>query len=144
MREMSADVTLLTPCYAPDLERFAFLRESMAACGVQLPHVVVVPDDDRRLFERFATDPDLCVCAYSEILPGELVRQLDRGPTLHDRVRHRLTGRLFLRLYWGWTVQQYVKLSAGKVVDTSMWVCVDSDVFFLRHMGEEVFRTRHA
>lgn len=47
----------------------------------------------------------------------------------------------FLQLHWGWMVQQYVKLSAGKVVDTSMWVCVDSDVFFMRHMGEEDFRS---
>jgi hypothetical protein len=139
---MPADVTVVTPCYAPDLERFAFLRESMAACDVQLPHVVVVPDDDRGLFQPFAIDSDLSVCTYSEILPSELVRQLDRGPTLRDRVRHRLTGRRLLRLRWGWMVQQYVKLSAGRVVDTSMWLCVDSDTFFLRRMGEEDFRSR--
>ncbi len=132
---------MVTPCYAPDVERFAFLRESMMACGVELPHVVVVPDDDRGLFQRFATDSDLRVCTYSEILPSGLVRQLARGPTLRDRVRHRVTGRRFLRLHWGWMVQQYVKLSAGRAVDTSMWVCVDSDVFFLRHMGEEDFRS---
>ena len=138
---MPADLTVVTPCHASDLERFAFLRESMAACGVQLPHVVVVPDDDRVLFQRFATDSDLRICTESEVLPSRLVRQLARGPTLRDRVRHRLTGRQFLRLHWGWMVQQYVKLNAGRVVDTSMWVCVDSDVFFLRHMGEEDFRS---
>ena len=138
---MPADVTVVTPSYAGDLERFAFLRESMAACGVQLPHVVVVPDHDRGLFERLATDSDLRVCTESEVLPTRLAHQLKRGPTLRDRARHRLTGRRFLRLHWGWMVQQYVKLSAGRVVDTSMWVCIDSDIFFLRHMDEEDFRS---
>lgn len=38
-------------------------------------------------------------------------------------------------------IQQYVKLSAGSVVDTSMWVCIDSDIFFVRHMDEEDFRS---
>ena len=139
---MLPDITVVTPCHASDLERFAFLRESMAACGVRLPHVVVVPDDERPLFEHFATDSDLRVCTESEVLPSRLVRQLDRGPSLRDRIGHRLTGRRFLRLYWGWMVQQYVKLSAGRVVDTSMWVCIDSDVFFVRHMDEEDFRSK--
>jgi hypothetical protein len=39
-------------------------------------------------------------------------------------------------------VQQYVKLTAGSVVDTSIWVCIDSDVFFLRHMDEADFYSR--
>ncbi len=138
---MPADVTLVTPSCAFDLERFAFLRESMAACRVQLPHVVVVPDDERGLFEHFEIDRNLSVCTESEVLPSRLVGQLGRGPILRDRVRHRLTGRRFLRMYWGWMIQQYVKLSAGSVVDTSMWVCVDSDVFFLRHMEEADFHS---
>ena len=54
---MPTGVTVVTPCDASDLERFAFLRESMAACGAELPHVVVVPDDDGGLSLRFATDP---------------------------------------------------------------------------------------
>jgi Family of unknown function (DUF6492) len=138
---MSADVTVVTPCHASDLERFAFLRESMTACGVDLPHVVVVPDDQRSLFARFETHSDLRVCTEAEVLPGRLVRQLRRGPNLPDRIRHRLTGRRFLRLHWGWMVQQYVKLSVGRVVDTSMWVCVDSDTFFVRHMDAQDFHS---
>ena len=118
------------------------MRESMAACGVKLPHVVVVPDADRAMFERFETEPDLRICTYTETLPSRLVQQLDRGPTLPERIRHRLTGRRFLRLHWGWMVQQYVKLGAGTVVDTPMWVCIDSDIFFLRHMDESDFHSR--
>lgn len=140
---MPANVTVVTPCYALDVERLAFLRESMAACGVKLPHVVIVPDADRAVFERFETEPDLRICTYTETLPSRLVQQLDRGPTLPERIRHRLTGQHFLRLHWGWMVQQYVKLRAGTVVDTPMWVCIDSDIFFLRHMDESDFHSRN-
>ena len=45
-------------------------------------------------------------------------------------------------MHWGWMAQQYVKLCAGSVIDTSMWVCVDSDIFFLRQMTEEHFFSR--
>ncbi len=140
-RHMPADATIVTPCQATDLERLAFLRESMAACGVQLPHVIVVPDDERPLFTAFETGPDVRVCTETEVLPSRLAHRLHRGPTLRDRTRHRMTGRRFLRLHWGWMIQQYVKLSAGRVVDTSMWVCIDSDIFFLRHMDEADFRS---
>jgi hypothetical protein len=137
-----ANVTIVTPCYAGDVERLAFLRESMAVCGVKLPHVIVVPDADRAIFERFETEADLRICTYTETLPSRLVQQLDHGPTLAERIRHRLTGQRFLRLHWGWMVQQYVKLGAGTVVDTPMWVCIDSDIFFLRHMDESDFHSR--
>jgi hypothetical protein len=133
------EVTLLTPCYKADVERLAFLRESLMACGVDLPHVVVVPDDDRHLFERFESQPGLSVRTYAEVLPAQLVKRLDRGPTIPDRVRHRLTGRHLLKMYWGWMAQQYVKLCAGSVVDTTMWVCVDSDIFFVQKMTVENF-----
>ena len=138
---MSPDVTVVTPSYAFDLERFEFLRESMAACGVRLPHVVVVPDDERHLFEHCETDADLRVCTYREVFPKRLVDQLAYGPSLRDRIRHRLTGRRFLRLHWGWMIQQYVKLGAGSIVDTPIWVCIDSDIFFLRHMDEHDFHS---
>lgn len=113
----------------------------MAACDVQLPHVVVVPNDERSLFAPFEAGTDLRVLTERDVLPSRLARQLDRGPSLGDRIRHRMTGRRFLRLYWGWMIQQYVKLSMASVVDTSMWVCIDSDSFFVRHMDETDFRS---
>jgi hypothetical protein len=124
------------------VERLAFLRESMKACHIDLPHVVVVPDAERGFFDRFEGEPGLTVYTYSEVLPAPLVSRLDRGPNLRDRVRHRLTGRRLLQMDWGWMVQQYVKLCAGSVVRTSMWVCVDSDMFFLRQMTQEDFLSR--
>ena len=62
---MLNDVTLVTPCYEPDVERLAFLRESMAACHVDLPHAVIVPDADREQFERFENEPGLTVWSSS-------------------------------------------------------------------------------
>ncbi len=47
-----------------------------------------------------------------------------------------------LQMYWGWMAQQYVKLCAGSVVDTPMWACVDSDIFFVQQMTAENFLSR--
>ena len=36
------DVTLVTPTYSSDRKCFAFLRESIERCGIDLPHVAIV------------------------------------------------------------------------------------------------------
>ncbi len=134
-----ADTSLVTPCYPPDRGRLDFQRASLAACGVGAPHVVVVPDSARPAFADLDGEPGVRVCTYAEVLPAGLVDRLARGPRPLDRFRGRRRGGRLTRLHWGWMVQQYVKLAAGRVVDTPTWLCVDSDVAFVRPPPEGAF-----
>ncbi|HVA61849.1 MAG TPA: DUF6492 family protein [Mycobacteriales bacterium] len=116
-------VTLVTPSHRGDYERFAFLRESMAACDIDLPQVAIVPARDVPRFEAVPDRHRLTVVAEGEVLP--------RGATA------RLVERLARRDITGWERQQLIKLAAYRVVDDPTWVCVDSDVFFLRPVTAE-------
>ncbi|MDA8275542.1 MAG: DUF6492 family protein [Actinomycetota bacterium] len=131
--------TLVTPCYPPDRPRLDVLRASLAACGVDAPHVVVVADAARPAFADLERDPAVRVCTYGEVLPAELVSRLARGPRPLDRFRGRRQGGRLSRVHWGWMVQQYVKLAAGSVVETPTWLCVDSDVAFVRPPPDGAF-----
>jgi len=45
-------VALITPTCDRDLERFAFQRESIERCAIELPQVAIVDSEDVALFER--------------------------------------------------------------------------------------------
>ena len=49
-----AEVTFVTPTYAGDLSRFAFLRESMDLVGISIPHIAVVDTEDVPSFAAIA------------------------------------------------------------------------------------------
>lgn len=133
------EVTLLTPCYARDIDRLRYLRQSIVACGIHLPHVIVVPDADFPLFASYANAPNVSVYVYSDVLPESLLTYLASGPRWFDHIRGRRYGGGMLRVRWGWMQQQYVKLAAGTVVDTDTWICVDSDIAFIKWVGAESF-----
>jgi hypothetical protein len=130
-------LTLVTVSYRPDLERFAFLRRSMRRCGVELPHVVVVPTEDVSAFAGVPDAVGLTVVANRDVLrpPIERLRLVgQRARWL--RAGSKLRGNPWLG---GWMAQQLVKLSMGRVVD-GHWACLDSDAFFLRPVAERDFR----
>ena len=120
---MAGRVTFVTPTYLADLDRFRFQRESMARCGIDIPHVAVVETEDVDAFADIAHRDGLTILSTADVLPSSVERRRVRG-----RQRRR---RPWAR--WrvgGWTSQQFVKLAAVDVVDTPAAVCLDSDIFF--------------
>src|SRR5205085_1372325 len=60
--------TLVTPAHAGDLERFRFQRESIERCGIDLPHVALVDDEDVPLFRDLPHARGLTVISTREVL----------------------------------------------------------------------------
>jgi len=126
-----AEVTFVTPTYAGDLSRFAFLRESMDLVGISIPHIAVVHTEDVPSFAAIAKTENLTIVSTAEVLPGP-AEVLRRGPA-RRRIRRR--GRELP----GWVAQQIVKLAVSDLVESQVIVPLDSDAFFLRKVDPSDF-----
>lgn len=128
-------LTLLTPTFGRDLERFALLRESMDRGGVDLPHVAVVHTEDVAAFRAIKHNHRLTVRTTAEVLPPELERRrVARGYPRRDP-RHWIRPRPL----HGWMSQQYVKILGPSVCETDSVVVLDSDELFVRPVTEDAF-----
>ena len=133
---VNGDMTFLTPTYLPDLERFQLQRESMERCGITIPHVAVVHDEDVRAFRAIPYQNNLTIVSTSDILPAKIeARRRNWG-------RRRRDPRYWLARppIHGWGTQQLCKLASPTVIDTEGIVCLDSDTFFIRHVEPGDFR----
>jgi hypothetical protein len=129
------DVTLVTPTYAGDRACFAFLRESIERCAIDLPHVAIVDHEDLSLFDGIEHRSRLTFLSTRDVLPTALeARRLARQTRVD-----RLVGRRGARRLRGWYAQQLVKLAAPSYVDTEACVMLDSDVFFVRPVTADDF-----
>ncbi len=124
---MSPAITLITPTYRPDFERFAFQRESLERCGIDVEHVAIVHSEDLELFQTVPHRKGLRILSTGQVLGSSL-----------DRRRRAWGVRRLNPLHWlvrnpvhGWMTQQLVKLAAHQWVDTDGIICLDSDAFFI-------------
>jgi hypothetical protein len=131
----NAPVTLLSPTYEGDLPQFAFLRESLERCCVDLPHVAVVHEEDLPRFRELPHQKNLTLIGTRQVLGRKMERRRRSRP---HRPRHPM--------YWvgpgplhGWMSQQLIKLAAPRVIDTPAYVCIDSDTVCLRHFTADDF-----
>jgi len=122
--EARQEMVVITPTYAPDLELFADLHESVLRWfPSDVRHVVAADDRDLRLFRRF------------ESARCEVVSQ---GDVLPRSVWALPFSRLWLNVRWpvpplrGWIVQQLVKLALADRMREQVIVLADSDVVFVR------------
>jgi hypothetical protein len=129
------NLTLVTPTYAGDLERFAILRRSAQRWGVELHHFAIVNDEDCDLFRRrFAGDRNLEVVPITQLLPSVgRIRTAALG--LHAR---RAMARIGMRVTEGWFLQQIAKLEAYRIAGDG-YIAMDSDAFFVRPIDPEMF-----
>ncbi len=130
-------VTLVTPSHAGDLERFLLQRESIERCGIDLPHIALVDDEDIPLFQSIPFQRGLTLLSSRELLP----------PAVEARRKAWGARRRELR-YWlhrppihGWYVQQLLKLGAASRIETEGMVCLDSDTFFVGRAVDSDFFT---
>jgi len=132
---MAHSVTLVTPSYAKDVERFTLQRESIERCGIDIPHCAIVHHEDLPLFEKIPFKRNLRILSTRDVLPPRFeARRLGWG-----RRRRELA-------YWrgrppihGWFSQQLVKLATPQVVETEGIVCLDSDALFVDRVTSDDF-----
>ncbi|HVS72505.1 MAG TPA: DUF6492 family protein [Phycisphaerae bacterium] len=120
-------LTLLTPTFRRDLERFALQRESIERCAIDLPHLAIVNTEDLPLFQKIPFKKNLTLLTTRQVL----------GKTIDRRRQVWRVSRKDYR-YWitpagipGWLAQQLMKLAAPAFISTASFLCLDSDAFFV-------------
>lgn len=132
---MTRAVTLLTPSYHKDIERFTLQRESIERCGIELPHVAIVHHEDLDLFKKVPFQRNLRILSTQDVFtPRFERRRLAWGKPRRD-FRH-WGGRPGIH---GWFSQQLVKLASPMVVETEGIICIDSDTLFVDTVTSEDF-----
>jgi hypothetical protein len=124
-------MVVVTPTYAPDLELFSDLHQSVLTCfPPDVRHVAVVNETDLPLFRRFE-GPRCVVVGVRDVLP----RSVFALPftKLWMNIRRPVPP---LR---GWIIQQLVKLAVANHVSERIIVMADSDLVFIRPVTVATF-----
>jgi Family of unknown function (DUF6492) len=124
-------MVVVTPTYAPDLELFRDLHESVLQCfPADVRHVVVVTERNVVPFRRFE-GPRCTVVGIDDVLPRS-VRAL-------PRVQMRINLRQPVPPLRGWILQQLVKLAVAERAQERIVIMADSDLVFVRPVTAETF-----
>jgi hypothetical protein len=132
---MTGTVTLVTPTFWGDLERFRLQRESIARCGITIPQIAIVQHEDLPLFAEFRNDENLTLLSTADVLPAALERRR-RASRYKRRDPRRWQA---LRPVHGWFAQQFCKLAGAAMCKTEGAVCLDSDIVFVRKLEDRDF-----
>jgi hypothetical protein len=124
-------MVVVTPTYAPDLELFRDLHESVLRWfPAEVRHVVVVTERDVAPFRRF--EGHRCVVVgIDDVLPRS-VRAL-------PRVQVRINLRQPVPPLRGWILQQLVKLAIAEQAQERVVLIADSDLVFVRPVTVDTF-----
>jgi uncharacterized protein DUF6492 len=124
------EMAVVTPTYAPDVELFADLHESVLNCfPSDVSHIAIVDESDLPLFRRFS-GPRCDVVGVRDVLPR--------------RVRALPVGKLWVNLrrpvppLRGWIIQQLAKLAICEQVEERLVVLADSDLVFVRPVTSDL------
>jgi hypothetical protein len=128
---VESQMVVVTPTYAPDLDLFSDLHESVLRWfPADVRHLAVVNDSDVALFRRFE-GPRCLVIGVGDVLP----RSVWALPV----------GKLWVNLrrpvppLRGWIVQQLVKLAVAEQAQERVIVLADSDLVFIRPISPDTF-----
>lgn len=129
------DLCYMTATWRGDLDRFALLRESLMAFGHGgIPHYALINTEDAPLLQALQL-PDVIPVTTAELLAPEVEagrlryaggRGGRRWKTL-QRSLHKRFGLFPDARFYGWQVQQLIKLQAGTQLPHDVFVCFDSD-----------------
>jgi hypothetical protein len=124
-------MVVVTPTYAPDLELFSDLHESVLRWfPADVRHLAVVTERNVAPFRRFE-GPRCVVVGIDDVLPRS-VRAL-------PRVQMRINLRQPLPPLRGWILQQLVKLAIAEQARERAVIMADSDVVFVRPVTVDTF-----
>jgi hypothetical protein len=138
---MHPSICYLTPTYAPDIERFAVLRESIRIFSPAVPHIAMVETEDLSMFERrFRNDQNLIIRPTSSILTKSVERMRRELRSVKGNVRQRIAWRLGLKQpATGWKIQQITKIEALSTLPYEAVVFVDSDLLFCAPVAPDYY-----
>jgi len=136
-------LVVVTPSHAPDFAGFKDLHASVVRnTDATTRHIVVVPDEDVRLFSSVGGGR-LVVRGYHSLLPRE-VRSTTRLARLPRLPRGFRIAAVNIRRPWpplrGWILQQIVKMALVRELDDDVALLIDSDVLVARPLTESLFR----
>lgn len=122
-------LAMITPSYAPDMNRCSLLSQSIDRwVNPSIDHIVIVPGRDKAVFNGLPFRSK--VITVESILP----RKVWQVP---------YTNRWWLTLcslpVRGWIMQQTVKLAAAGSLDYDVFVFVDSDVVIIKQVTSDLF-----
>jgi hypothetical protein len=124
-------MVVVTPTYAPDLELFSDLHESVLRWfPADVRHVAVVTERNVAPFRRFES-PRCIVVGIDDVLPRS-VRAL-------PRLQMRINLRQPVPPLRGWILQQLVKLAIAEQAQERVVIMADSDVVFVRPVTVDTF-----
>jgi hypothetical protein len=124
-------MVVVTPTYAPDLELFGDLHDSVLRCfPANVRHVAVANEPDLPLFRRFE-GPRCLVIGVRDVLPRSVMSL--PFSKLWMNLRRPVPP---LR---GWIVQQLVKLAVADEIPERVIVMADSDLVFIRPVTAATF-----
>ncbi len=136
----------VTTSYAPDIDRFTRLHESVVRHS-DLMHYVFVPEADLDLFRPLTRSGRLRLTRTRDVLSTNIVttewlnRALARVPRAPSALR---VAGVNVRRPWppmrGWILQQLVKLAAVERVDADTLVFLDSETELIRPVTDQTFR----
>jgi hypothetical protein len=128
---IEGQMVVVTPTYAPDVDLFSDLHESVLRWFPgDVRHLAVVNDSDVALFRRF--EGSRCVVVgVSDVLPRS-VRAL---PLTNWWVNLRRP----VPPLRGWILQQLVKLAVAEQAQERVIVLADSDLVFIRPVNLDTF-----
>lgn len=136
----------MSPTYRGDLDRFQLLRESLTAYGQgHIKHYALVDTEDKPLVEQLKL-PNVVPVTTAELLAPEV----EAGRLAYNRAGGRLVKRWMRsfnkRLGWfpsarfyGWQIQQLLKLAAPAVLPERVFVSFDSDLIACGRFGLDDF-----
>jgi hypothetical protein len=131
MPPIQPNVAFVTPTFGRDYERFCLQRESMENCGIDIPHVAVVHDEDLAMFRRTPHQKNLTLVSTRDVLPPALEK---RRRLWGVRRRDNWRNWFSRKGVHGWMTQQIVKLASPAVAQAEGIVCLDSDVVFVNRV----------
>jgi hypothetical protein len=134
-------MVVVTPTYAPDLELFRDLHQSVLQCFPgDVRHLAVVPETHRALFRQFE-GPRCQVLGVREVLPRSVVAL----PFLRLNIGGGSPAPMWVNVrrpvppLRGWIIQQLVKLAIANQLPEKIIVTADSDLVFVRPVTTETF-----
>lgn len=131
-----SQMVVVTPTYAPDLELFGDLHQSVLRCfPTDVRHVAVVPDTDLSRFQRFE-GPRCLVVGVRDVLPRSVLA-LPFIKLMRSRVWMNV--RRPVPPLRGWIIQQLVKLAVASQMPERIIVTADSDLVFIRPVTVDTF-----
>lgn len=128
-----ADLAVITPSYAPDIELCRDLNASvLARTPSSTTHYIIPPHRDLELFSRLR-GPRTEVWSVNQLLPKYM--------TALPWVNFWLNLHHIVPPIRGWVMQQVVKLQAAAKIEADVLLLVDSDVLLVRPITVETFRS---